>query len=142
MSYELSFILPGLPKTMNDRMHWAVKAKENKKWTNMVHYMTFGKRPISPLKQAHLILTRFSTREPDYDNLVSGFKPIIDALVTCEILENDHRQCIGISDYRWERAPQKQGKVRIQVAEQLNFSFISSFPLPHPQFSSGMRIKI
>lgn len=117
MAYELKFELPGLPKTLNARMHWAIKMKENQKWKKLVHFMTVGKRPLRPIPRAHLTLTRFSTREPDFDNLVSGFKPIVDALVECKILENDKMSNIGISDFRWEKCAPKKGKIKVEMIE-------------------------
>jgi hypothetical protein len=72
--------------------------------------------PQAPLKHARLVLTRYSSVSPDPDGLVSGFKAIVDGLVAAGVLENDRFDNIGMPDYRWEKVPQRAGKVRVEVS--------------------------
>jgi len=73
--------------------------------------------PSRPLKNAKLKLTRYSSRAPDYDGLVQSFKPVIDALKKCLIIEDDSMRVIGKPDYCWEKARQRAGKITIEVVE-------------------------
>lgn len=68
-----------------------------------------------PLQTARLTLTRYSTIEPDYDGLVSSFKPIIDGLVEAGFLAGDKRANIGVPDYRWEKAKRGQGRITVRI---------------------------
>jgi hypothetical protein len=97
--------------------HWRVRYEEAKKWKADVAAITMGKRPPKPLKRARLILTRFSSRSPDPDGCVSGFKAIIDGLVQCGILENDRYENIGMPHYLWKKCPKEQGRIRVEVVE-------------------------
>lgn len=118
-SYVLEFELPGLPKTTNaiGRAHWAVKVREVRSWTAAVMALIAHKRPLEPLSRATLTLTRFSSAEPDYDNLVISFKPVIDALVRAQVLTSDKPSVIGQPEYRWEKAKPRQGMIRVRVEE-------------------------
>jgi hypothetical protein len=117
VSYRLEFELEGLPKNQNARLHWRARHKENLLWKKAVWYGTLGKRPLLPLPRARLTLTRISSVSPDSDNIVAGFKPIIDGLVESKILANDKWENIGMPEYRWEKGAPKQGRVRIVVEE-------------------------
>jgi hypothetical protein len=119
MSFKLELELPGLPRMVNPSgrpMHWAIRAKEARKWKRDVSLAVIaaGPAPIRfPLKRARLEFTRFSSVEPDFDGLVSGFKWIQDALVHCGVLENDRMSNIGQPRYHWKRVPRGRGKIRI-----------------------------
>lgn len=117
--YSLTLDIPGLPKMMNPSgaksTHWRVVKKERDFWKYHVAYAALGHRPHAPLKKALLKLTRFSSVCPDPDNLVSGFKAVIDGLVTGRVLENDRWDNIGMPTYDWVKAPQKSGAIRIEV---------------------------
>lgn len=118
--YRLEITMPGLPKTMNARLHWRARYRENQLWLGMVQRLVATKIPEYPLPTARLVCVRYSSQEPDYDNLTSGFKPIIDALVKCKVLKNDKMRNIGMPDFRWEKVPIREGKVRVVVLECLS----------------------
>lgn len=117
MSYRLEFELGGLPSSANARLTWRERSEENKQWTNDVGWSVKGKLPPTPLARAKVICVRCSSTPADGDNIATGFKPIIDALVTFKVLENDKLVNIGVPDYRWELAPRKKGKIRVIVEE-------------------------
>lgn len=79
--------------------------------------MAKPKRPASPLIQCEMILTRFSTRECDFDNLVASFKPVVDGLKDAGVILDDSSKVIVRREYRHRPAKPKQGKVRIEVIE-------------------------
>jgi Holliday junction resolvase RusA-like endonuclease len=64
---------------------------------------------------AEVRLVRHSATEPDWDNMVSSFKPIIDALETLRVIENDKMSVIGQPSYRWHKAPRGHGYIEVAV---------------------------
>jgi hypothetical protein len=117
MPYRLELELPGLPKSANARLHWRARHKENLAWEEAVGWAVKGKLPSAPLARARLTCVRCSSVAADSDNVVAGFKPVIDALVKTGVLVNDKWENIGMPTYLWEKAAPKQGKVRVIVEE-------------------------
>lgn len=117
MSYRLEIEIPGLPKTVNElgRKHWAVKKKHNDVWNAAISANTVGRRPQKPLRQALVILTRYSSVEPDFDNLVNSFKCVIDSLIKCGVLDDDNPKTIGHPVYMWSKCKRKDGKIKIEI---------------------------
>lgn len=118
--YILEFAVSGLPRMSNQllRGHWRVKHEHTKKWKRATAnaVMLNGGVPKHPLEQAKLTCIRVSSNEPDHDGLVSGFKPVIDALVEIGVLKSDKRSCIK-THYDWEKGPAKFGRIRVRVEE-------------------------
>lgn len=113
------FELKGLPRMTNSigRSHWTVKHRESVKWQNMVvtQCQKLGIENLG-LGSAVLTLTRFSSTEPDFDGLVSGFKHVLDGLVVCGVIINDKPSVIGQPKYFWEYSPRKQGgKISVKI---------------------------
>ena len=119
MKYVLEFEIEDLPRTYNSlgRSHWTVKAKEARKWISLVLSQCYQQRPPKPLQKARLILIRASSSSPDADGLVSSFKHVIDGLVKASILVNDKFENIGMPEYKWEKVPKNQGKIKVKVEE-------------------------
>jgi hypothetical protein len=117
MSYSLIFEIRGLPKTGNEllRGHWKTRTGVARTWKRRIWASCWHLKPDSPLIKAKLTLTRFSSRECDFDNLVSSFKSCIDGLVEAGILANDKRENIDQPSYLWVKAKPKQGKIHIRV---------------------------
>lgn len=115
--YSLSFELQGLPMMSNAllRGHWRKKHAHALKWKRAVWAKCWHLRPDEPLVRAMLTLTRFSSREPDTDGLVSGFKHVVDGLVEAKVIADDRPSNIGIPNYRWEKVGNKSGKIKIEV---------------------------
>lgn len=124
-AWSVEFEIVGLPRMSNasgrSRGFWAIR-QETKKWKDAVTAIARSKRPPKPLVKAKVTLTRFSSVSPDYDGLVTGFKPVLDGLVAGGILENDKFANIGAPTYLWERAPGGKGKIRVRVEEVLEVS--------------------
>lgn len=108
MAYRFQFKLEGLPKTTNalGRMHWGAPNAEAKYWKKQVwlKVLSMNGRPPKPLKHARLTLVRNSSKEPDYDGLVSSFKRVIDGLVVAEVLQDDNPNVIGVPHYVWKKS--------------------------------------
>lgn len=120
MPYELKFTIEDLPHSTNSlgRKHWGAKLKESRKWERLVwETVIFGgyPKPPSPLKKAKISLTRHSSREPDFDGLVSTFKHVLDGLKNAKIIVDDKMSVIGQPNYKWECAPRNKGKITVHV---------------------------
>jgi hypothetical protein len=115
--YVLEFEIKGLTKMSNSllRGHWKVKHAHAQMWKRAVWRESWHLRPPQPLLKAKLTLTRVSSAEPDFDGLVSSFKPIIDGLVEHGILENDKSANIGQPEYKWEKGKRQYGRMRVRV---------------------------
>lgn len=118
MRYHLSIDVPGLPPSMNARMHWRARHFENLKWKALVNVLIVTRRPSKPLPTARLKLTRFSSVRPDYDNLVASCKPLIDGLVESEVILDDGWDVIGMPEFGWVRCKPKLGLTRIEVSAE------------------------
>jgi hypothetical protein len=118
VSYKLTLEIPRLPKLQaaNGREHWRVRYNEERWWKHQVGWHAMAKGlPRTPLTRARIVCVRRSTTEPDHDNLAASFKPAIDGLKLCGVIEDDKPAVIGKPEYGWERAKRGQGGVRILV---------------------------
>lgn len=120
MAYHLLIEILDLPKTRNQlqRKHWTVQHKEAKKWKMLVGLGIGPNKPPAPLTKANITLTRFGSREPDFDGLTSSFKAILDGLTEHGIILDDKPSIIGSPTYNFVKAKRKDGKIRIEVTEQ------------------------
>lgn len=99
------------------RKHWWTKVKEIQEWEKIIYFSTLGKLPPKPLEKASLILTRHSSRAPDYDNLTISFKAVVDSLRKVKIIKNDSMDVIGKPEYNWVKCKNGQGHITIEVYE-------------------------
>lgn len=123
MNYTLEFELPGLPPmTNNFRGHWTKSARLIKGWRQSTVCQVRAKisaRLAAPLTKATVTLTRHSCSEPDFDGLVSGFKPILDGLVDAGVIANDKPSVIGQPRYLWQRVGRGQGFITVRVEGEI-----------------------
>lgn len=117
--YSLEVEIDILPHTGNQslRGHWRKRYGEANRVKRFVYMAVARLRPENPLKQAKLTLTRISTRECDFDGLVTSFKHVIDGLKEAGVIEDDKPSNIGQSTYLWAKGKQREGKIRIKIEE-------------------------
>jgi hypothetical protein len=114
--YVLEFELKGLPRTTNgSHGHWRAKHARNKALKARVFASCWHLRPDSPLTLARITLTRISSVEPDFDNLVISFKPVVDGLRQAGIIIDDKRKNVGRPEYLWEKCKPGGGHIKIKV---------------------------
>lgn len=116
---KLEIVEYGLPMTYNTlgRKHWRYKVKESTKWRSLVcNLIPPWNRPAKPLAKSRLILTRFSTKSPDFDGLVSSFKAVIDGLIDAKVIENDTPEHIT-TEYKWAKTGPNAGRISLEVME-------------------------
>ncbi len=75
-----------------------------------------GRKPVKPLPRSLLRLVRYSSVEPDPDNLAASFKAVIDGLRIAGVIENDRSANVQIS-FSWKLAPASMGKISVEVEE-------------------------
>lgn len=116
--YRLEIELPGLPPTTNGAQgSWRAAAGKRKFWRTATCILAKAKRPQSPLTSCRITATRFSSAEPDYDNLVISFKSVIDGLKDAGVINDDKNSVVKERLYLWFRAPKGKGRVGIVVEE-------------------------
>lgn len=117
--YSLSIFFNWLPQIQlnSSHGHWATRYQKIRAIKTKVGAGVYPHRPEKPLKKARLVLIRHSSREPDYDNLVASFKPVIDALTEFAIIENDNSKVVGQPEYRWIKCKIKFAGINILVQE-------------------------
>lgn len=116
--YQIELKILGLPKTVNNTMgqFWRARYANSKKWRRLVQETSlFHKRPTQPLTKAIVTLQRYSSVAPDFDGLVSSFKPLVDGLVDAGIISGDTMDIIGAPTYQWFKVKPKEGYVVIKV---------------------------
>lgn len=113
--------LPKTPNSMGKASIWASHA-ERHKWRKKVSesycelISPYNTGPIGPFKKAILRLTRYSSKEPDVDNLYSSWKFVIDALKYNGIILDDKPSVIDLRCY-WKKTKPKEGKIEIHIEE-------------------------
>lgn len=121
MTYSLRIELPGAP-AMNtaDGTHWRKRKRQKDLWIKATSIAARNAGlPSEPLRRARVRIVRRTAapRAPDFENLAQGGKWILDGLVRCGVLEDDHQGVIGQPVYDWERAPRGRKSVVVEVEE-------------------------
>lgn len=118
MTYRIGFELPGLPKTTNKTKGsswWAVNA-ERKYWKDYVYHVLVHALPCKPLEKAKIRCVRYSSSAPDFDGLVSSFKPVIDGLTQCGVIIDDNMDVIGVPEFEWVSCKRGEGRIEVWVS--------------------------
>ena len=114
----MRLIIPDIPRSPNGpkgllRMHWADRSRYYKEWfwhvmgAMDVHY--YESRII--LDKAKVHIHQIRTKELDPDNLVSSNKPVLDAMVKCNLIKDDNGNCIDLE------CTQEIGKVKQTIID-------------------------
>jgi hypothetical protein len=96
----MRLVIEDIPRSPNGpkgllRMHWAARRKYNQAWYYLVSQALGGCRPIVK-DRAVVSISQMRKRKFDPDNLVASVKPILDALVKLEIIEDDSSKFIDL----------------------------------------------
>jgi Holliday junction resolvase RusA-like endonuclease len=104
------------PPSLNHRLHWAQRSRLNKIWRMKVNRSIGLKQPRKPLEKCFAIITKYGTRDCDFDNLVTSMKAVIDGLTDAGIMVDDstkHFSC----EYKFEKCKRNDECLVIQVME-------------------------
>ena len=124
--YKLDLTLHALPKSNNKslRSHWAAQRREGKMFDLLIAGICRGKLPAQPLKKAHITITRHFWRTLDFDGLVGSLKPVVDALVSAGVIEDDNWNVLGSWEVDQQFRTKKEGPLlTIQVREVVESEF-------------------
>jgi Holliday junction resolvase RusA-like endonuclease len=117
MNIELNIKgLPDLPNKIDGR-HWKTRWYHNVKWKKKVTEALVGNIPMKPFTRARIECIRFTSKQPDFDNLAKSFKPILDALVENRIIIDDNPNVIGAPTYTWTRGTPGDGCIKIKIEQ-------------------------
>lgn len=98
------------------RKHWTHKKRETDLLKRLVYNQCHTHKLINlKLHRALLTLTRYSSSEPDFDGLVSGFKHVLDGLVDAGVIVNDKPSVIGSPSYLWRREKPGLGYITVRI---------------------------
>lgn len=81
--------------------------------------MTKGLTPPEPLEKASIKIERHFFRMLDFDNCVSSYKCVVDALVHCDIIKDDNWKTVGAWEVTQIFRQKKDGpKTYIEVCDE------------------------
>lgn len=117
--YSLDVTIQGTPKLLlNSRGHWRTIHAEKKRWRlKTIAAIRKDQLPPKPLTAARITLTRFTSQESDFDNRVSSYKAVVDALVEIGVIASDKDSVLKERHYPWEKVANRYSRIRIQVEE-------------------------
>jgi hypothetical protein len=104
------------PPSLNHRLHWSQRSRLNKIWRLRVQNVIRGLEPSEPLERCHAVITKYGTRDMDFDNLVTSMKPVVDGLVDAGVMVDDksrHFSC----EYKFEKCKRGTECLVIQLKE-------------------------
>ena len=119
-SFETTLTIQGLPKTPNELRFrkWYITTTHDKKWKRKISesiLFSEKQKPEKPLEKVKIYFERHSSKQPDFDNLVGSFKPILDALVENGIIIDDAMKHMEVQNYKWIKCCPKKGHIVIRI---------------------------
>lgn len=96
-------------------LHWAIRAKENKKWRSDVGLIARSCKPKNPFHACELTFIRHSSRPTDIDNGIASLKPLIDGLKDGGIISDDNPNVVRAIHFGWEKAKPGKGFIEIKI---------------------------
>jgi Holliday junction resolvase RusA-like endonuclease len=115
--YDLFFVIDGLPETPNklQRKHWSYISKHAKQWHWLVREAVGDSRPDKPLRSATVTMVRHSRAQPDRDNLVASWKPVLDGLTQSGVIFDDAPEFIDFDGDGWVKKSTGHGHIEVYV---------------------------
>lgn len=120
--YELKIELNELPQSLNVKLrkHWTKQRRESKLWDTLIYQKVFRQLPPTPLKRAKLRIVKHFWRTMDFDGFVGSLKPVVDALVTAGVIEDDSWKVLQAWDVDQVFRDKKLGPLlQIEIIEVL-----------------------
>lgn len=79
----ITFELPFTTPTLNEirKLHWSKLMRRNRALSWEVKLAIGTQIPAKPLARARVRIERYSLKAPDYDNMVGGYKGLLDCLL-------------------------------------------------------------
>jgi hypothetical protein len=107
----MKLIIEDVPESLNKtlRMHWAERAKYNKKWYELVRSQATPTRKKPG--RMRVTISQMRKRLLDKDNLYGSCKPIVDGLKKVGLIKDDHPDWVDL------KCVQQVGKVKLTIVE-------------------------
>lgn len=104
-----------------DRSHWSIGAKLRKEELARCKWAVMAAKHTQKACFTNAVGVSFAWIEPngrrDLDNIISGQKAILDALVTCGVLANDGRKWVKRLIHEFPKPDKKNPRVIVTVEE-------------------------
>lgn len=113
--------LPFASKSLNafNKLHWSERNKERERYQTLIWALLRQQSGNIPKHTGHvsIAIVRHAPRTLDYDNLVGGLKPVIDAIKQLGIIADDTPAVVPHRDYRQMKVPGSQSKTVITISD-------------------------
>lgn len=98
------------------KLHPQAYKRIRDKYTTLVRILASGVPRCKPDEVRHVRFTRYGSRELDYDNLVSGMKPLLDAIRIVGLIHDDRPDCVRLN-YNQAKSTRKNARTVITICE-------------------------
>lgn len=107
----IKLTLSSIPDSLNVKLRTNRHAlnRESKKWDFLISQAADGLIPAEPFKKAQVTMIRHSHRMLDFDGMVGSLKPVMDAIVSTGIVEDDRWGVVGAWTVDQKFRPEKDG---------------------------------
>lgn len=107
--------VPGLPPSLNARMNWRERAKNNKRFKRDTILLLTGKQPETPFPFVEVEYTWHSSRQTDPDNIIAACKPLLDGCQAAGVILSDGPGVVLRFTVKWVQCPRGKEHVRVEV---------------------------
>lgn len=117
--YRCDFVTSWVPDSLNAALakHHFKRHQIRRAWDSLLHHSSMNRRPPRALERYHVSVKRYAARDLDFDNLVSSFKDVIDAMVTVGILAGDEYKRTGPWTVAQEKVKGKEARIHVSITE-------------------------
>jgi hypothetical protein len=118
-AYRCRFETGWVPDSLNVTLtkHRFRRDHVRKAWDNLIWHCSLRAKPKVPLERFRVRVERHSSRLLDFDNMVSSFKDVIDAMVTVGILAGDEYKRSGSWSVEQFKCSTKTKRIVVEIVE-------------------------
>jgi hypothetical protein len=97
--------------------HWTVKNRLGKLIKSQINTLSLGKKPLKPLSNFSIAVTRYSPKYMDIDNFTLSLKAAFDGLKLAKVIQDDKWEMLNMSNLKLDQIKSKDKKLLIIVSE-------------------------
>jgi len=113
MKFELPFATPSNNVVM--RMHHRTRTKQHQDYALEIQGLVGYQNTF---KICSVTVTRYASRQLDWDNMAGGLKFLLDAMVKNEIIEDDNPSCVVSLYLKQVKCKRKDEKTVVEVFDE------------------------
>jgi crossover junction endodeoxyribonuclease RusA len=113
VTWQVTFVQPAVRLSLNDRVHWRVRARITRAWRHAAGYAALdqlGRTPSGRRRPPCTVRVAFPARDPgrrrDPHNMAPTVKAIVDGLVDAGAWPDDTNRFVVVLDPEFVRAAQ------------------------------------